>query len=153
MFRLLPDRGVAFAALANGGDMSALFATLSEELIAELAGWSAPAASPVPDAAPIDDPDRYCGRYELRNQVTEVNADARGRLWLTREERNEAATMAALAGESLEPRVRELRRANGETFVCVDPDGGRTGAVEFIGRDAAGRARYLHNGRAAPRVT
>ena len=41
MFRLVPDHGVAIAALANGGDMSALFATLSEELLSDLAGVGA----------------------------------------------------------------------------------------------------------------
>lgn len=152
MFRLLPDHGVAVAALANGGDIAGLFKTLNDELLGELAGVVPPAARPAPDPAPIDDLDRYCGRYELRNQVTEVTADGSGRLWLTRQERNEAATMAALAGEGLEPQVRELRRLDGQTFACVGPDGQVAGAVEFLETDAEGRARYVHSGRAAPRV-
>jgi hypothetical protein len=61
--------------------------------------------------------------------------------------------MAALAGEGLEPRVRELRRGAGQTFICVDEDGRRAGAVEFVETDREGRARYLHMGRAAPRVS
>jgi CubicO group peptidase (beta-lactamase class C family) len=152
MFLLVPDQGIAVAALANGGDMSALFATLREELLSDLASLSAPARSPVPDAEPVEDVDRYRGRYELRNQVAEVTVDESGRLWLTQEERNDAATMAALAGEELQPRVRELRRADGETFLRLDANGRRAGAVEFIEADANGRARYLHDGRAAPRV-
>ena len=68
MFRLVPDHGVAIAALANGGDMSALFATLSEELLSDLAGVTAAEIKPPPDAAPISDLDRYCGTYELRNR-------------------------------------------------------------------------------------
>jgi CubicO group peptidase (beta-lactamase class C family) len=152
MLRLLPDHGVAIAALANGGDMSPLFTTLSEELLSRLAGLT-PAEVPLPPyAAPISDPDRYCGTYALRNQVAEVTADGSGRLWLTRTERNEAATMAALAGEGLEPLVRELRRADRDTFASFDAEGRRAFAVEFIGEDDEGRARYLHTGRAAPRV-
>jgi hypothetical protein len=152
MFRLLPDHRVAIAALANGGDMAALFATLSEELLSRLAGVSPAEVHPVPAAAPISDPDRYCGRYELRNYVAEVTADGSGRLWLTGEDRGEADTMAALSGEGFQPQVRELRRGGGQTFVCLDPDGRRAGAVEFIETDREGRARYLHTGRAAPRI-
>ncbi len=153
MFRLVPDHGVAIAALANGGEMSALFARLSEDLLSDLAGVSAPEVHPVPDSAPIGDLDRYRGTYELRNQVAQVTADGSGRLWLTSEERNEAAVMAALAGEGLEPEFLELRRGAGQTFICVDADGRRAGAVEFIDTDREGRARYLHTGRAAPRVS
>ena len=152
MFRLAPEDGVAIAALANGGDMSALFATLSEELFDDLAGLKTPAPHPVPDVAPVADVDRYCGRYELRNQIAEVTVDESGRLWLTTNDRNDAVAMAALAGEDLEPRVRELRRAGGETFVCLAPDGRSAGVVEFVETDPQGRARYLHDGRAAPRV-
>ena len=95
---------------------------------------------------------RYCGSYALRNRVTQVTSDGSGRLWLTRQETNEAATMAALAGEHLEPQVRELRRLDGHTFACVGTDGQAAGAVEFLETDARGRARYVHSGRAAPRV-
>lgn len=152
MFRLVPDQGVAVVALANGGEMSGLFAKLSEELLSDLAGLKAPARRPVPDIGPAVDGHRYCGRYELRNQIAEVTIDESGRLWLRKEERNDAVTMATLAGEGLEPQVWELRRADGETFVCLDAGGRSVGAVEFIETDAEGRARYLHDGRAAPRV-
>jgi CubicO group peptidase (beta-lactamase class C family) len=152
MFQLVPDQGVAVAGLANGGDMAGLFAKLSEQLLSDLAGLSPPARRLVPDAAPVVDVDRYRGRYELRNQTAEVTIDESGRLWLAREERNDAVTMATLAGEDLEPQVCELRRAEGETFVCLDADGRSVGAVEFIDTNPEGRARYLHDGRAAPRV-
>ena len=74
MFTVLPDHGVAIAALANGGDMSPLFATLSEDLLGRLAGVTPGDVPPAPDAAPMGDPGRYCGTYALRNQVTEVTA-------------------------------------------------------------------------------
>ncbi|MFZ1176520.1 MAG: hypothetical protein WAO15_09700, partial [Mycobacterium sp.] len=95
---------------------------------------------------------RYCGSYELRNQVSNVTVDGSGRLWLTQEERNEALTMAALAGVGLEPDVTELRQIDGETFLRLDHDGRSAGIIEFIGTNGTGRARYMHDGRAAPRV-
>ena len=114
--------------------MAPLFATLSEELLSRLAGVTPADVPSAPDAAPIDDPDRYCGTYALRNQVTEVTADGFGRLWLTGNERNEAATMAALAGEGLESLVRELRRADHDTFASFDVAGRRAGTVGTIRR-------------------
>ena len=136
--------------------MSALFARLREELLSDLAGFNSPARSPAPDAGSVDDVDRYCGGGTSSGTRLPNASDAldeSGRLWLAQEERNDAATMAALAGEELQPRVRDLRRADGETFVRVDANGRSGAAVEFIETDANGRARYLHDGRAAPRVS
>jgi hypothetical protein len=140
------------AVLANGGDVPGLVTDLCDQLLGELAGITPPPPRPVPGAATVGDVARYSGRYELRNQVAEVTADDSGRLWLTRSERNEAATMAALAGVGLEPDTTELRRLAGETFLRIDDAGRAAGVVEFIETDTAGRARYLHTGRAAPRV-
>jgi CubicO group peptidase (beta-lactamase class C family) len=153
MLQLVPDRRVAVAALVNGGDMSGLLKELCEELLDELAGVEAP-ARPVagPGEQRVADPGRYCGRYELRTEVTEVTTDDSGRLWLSQEERNEAAAMTACAGAGPETVVGELRRFDGETFLRLDRKGRRAGVVEFIGSDDSGRARYLHTGRAAPRV-
>jgi CubicO group peptidase (beta-lactamase class C family) len=152
MLRLVPDRGVAVAVLANGGDVAGLVAELCDELLGELAGVAPRPRHPVPAGGPVRDLARYVGRYELRNQVGEVTADDAGRLWLRKSERNEAATMAALAGVTLEPVTSELRRLDGDRFLQVTRDGRAAGVVEFIGADSAGRARYLHSGRAAPRV-
>jgi CubicO group peptidase (beta-lactamase class C family) len=152
LLRLVPDRQVAIAVLVNGGDMYGLIRELCDELLGELAGLATPAAPAVPDHAVDLDADRYCGRYELRNQAARVTVDESGRLWLTEEERNEAVTMAALAGAELEPSVTELRLIDGDVFQRLDREGGSAGVVEFIGTDASGRARYLHTGRAAPRV-
>lgn len=152
MLRIVPDRQVAVAVLVNGGDMSSLVDGLCEELLGELAGVSSPAPTAVPQGGAVDDPGRYCGRYELRNQVAEVTTDGSGRLWLTREGRDEAVHMLVLAGVNPEAETYELRRAESEAFVRLDQDGKVAGVVEFIDTDSTGRACYLHDGRAAPRV-
>lgn len=152
MLRLVPDQGVAVAVLVNGGDMSGLIRELCNEFLSELAGIEPPTPVAVPEPTAVGDVDRYRGTYELRVEIAEVTADNSGRLWLTQQERNEAATMAALAGERLEAQTTELRRVDGETFVRVNEEGRPAGVVEFLGADGAGRARYLHNGRAVPRT-
>jgi CubicO group peptidase (beta-lactamase class C family) len=152
MLRLVPDRGVAVAVLANGGDVAGLVTELCDELLDDLADVAPPPPHPMPTAGPVDDIPRYVGRYELRNQVSEVTSDDASRLWLLESERNEAATMAALAGVTLEPRTSELRRLDGDRFLRMTDDGRAAGVVEFIDGDFEGRARYLHSGRAAPRV-
>ena len=148
LLRLLPDRGLALAVLANGGDAGGLFAALSDEVLG---------ASPrpvVPPPAPVTDPRRYVGRYELRNVVHEVSADPDGHLHLTTTERRDAAVMAELAGEPLAPRTVELRRLRGEVFRGVTSEGAPGGAVEFVGSDGGGRAGVpAHRPRRAPRLS
>jgi hypothetical protein len=150
---LVPDRQVAIAVLVNGGDMYGLIRELCDGLLDELAGLASPPAPEVrPENAVDVDADRYCGRYQLRNQAARVTVDGSGRLWLTQEDRNEAVTMAALAGVDAESSVTELRSIDGDLFRRLDQEGGSAGVVEFIGTDASGWARFLHTGRAAPRV-
>ena len=98
------------------------------------------------------DHQRYLGSYQTRPTVHEVTLDEAGRLWLTSSSRNEALTMAETAGVPSNQDRHELRPVGGDTFVLTDPSGVAVRAVEFLGHDAAGRARFLHAGRAAPRI-
>lgn len=151
MLRLVPDHGVAIAVLANGGDTSGLIGELCDEMLRELAGIEPSAPLEAPDPVAVTNPDRYVGRYELRNVVAEVSADESGCLWLTETERNDAARMVALAGVEAGPETTELRRTHDGTFVRVE-EGRAAGVVEFVDTGDDGRARYLHTGRAAPRT-
>lgn len=144
MLRTVPDAGVAVAVLVNGGGMAELISTLCAELLDGLVTLPGPPAVPAATGA---DPAPYVGRYGLRNEVSEVTADADGRLWLTRTERDEAVAVATRAGEVLTPVTVELRRLEGEQFVRVDANGDAAGRVEFVEG-----GRFLHNGRAAPRL-
>jgi hypothetical protein len=60
--------------------------------------------------------------------------------------------MADLAGVDPEPERYELRQDHGGVFVLTDPSGAAVRAVEFLGADATGRARFLHASRAAARI-
>lgn len=151
MLRLVPDRQVAIAVLVNADGMGGLVSGLCEEVLGDLAGFVAPTPPTVPARAAVADAELLCGRYELRNVVSEVTV-GEGCLVLTEFGRNEAAEMTTLAGLPLETETTELRRTGEQTFVRVDESGSYAGAVEFIDADSHGRARYLHTGRAAPRT-
>lgn len=144
MLRTVPDAGVAVAVLVNGGQMSALISTLCAELLDGVAELPPPPRVPAGTGA---DPASYVGTYALRNEVSEITTDDAGRLWLTRTERDEAVTMARRAGAVLEPVTHELRRLEGEQLVRVDANGDAAGRVELVEG-----GRFLHSGRAAPRV-
>ena len=153
MLRMVPESGVAIAVLTNGGAAGPLINELIEPLLGDLA--AIPPAPPLlaPDAsARVTDHQRYVGSYQTRPTVQDVTLDEDGRLWLTSSSRNEALTMAEAAGVPSNPEHHELRPVGGDLFVVTDPSGVAIRAVEFLGRDASGRARFLHSGRAAPRT-
>jgi CubicO group peptidase (beta-lactamase class C family) len=151
LLMLVPERQVAVAVLVNGGDgMYGLVGELCDGLLRDLAGIEPRPPAPVP-APGVVSTERYCGRYALRNRTAEVTADDEGRLWLDQREINEAREMIARAGTYDQPQLVELRRLDGDRFVRISEDGGSAGVVEFLDADPAGRARYLHTGRAAPR--
>jgi hypothetical protein len=82
----------------------------------------------------------------------EVTVDDGGTLWLRRSDRNEAVAMLERGGTISESERTELRRLDADMFVQIDESGAAGRAVAFLGTDSAGRARFLHSGRAVPRV-
>jgi CubicO group peptidase (beta-lactamase class C family) len=154
LLQMVPGQGVAVAILTNGGDACPLIDDLLEPLLGDLAGIASAPPLPSPSAdARVTEPRRYLGRYQTRPALHEVTLGADGRLWLTLYERNEALVMAETAGVTSDPQRHELRPAGGDIFVLTDPSGAAVRAVEFLGADATGRARFLHTGRAAPRTS
>ncbi len=153
LLSVVPEQGVAVAVLTNGGAANRLVDELVDPVLEELAGvapYRRDFATPPPE--PVRDPLRYAGRYQDRVVRNEVTADDDGRLWLTRSDRNEAIAMFERAGIVPESERHELRRLDANTFVTIDDSGAVGRTVEFVGGDAAGRARFLHTGRAVPRV-
>ena len=151
--RMVPESGVAIAVLTNGGTAGPLIDELIDPLLGDLAAIPPTPQLPAPDGgARVTENRRYLGRYETRPAVHDVTLDDAGRLCLTSSSRNEALTMAATAGVPSNPERHELRPVGGDIFVLTDPSGVAIRAVEFLGRSATGRARFLHTGRAAPRT-
>lgn len=153
LLRTVPAHGVAVAMLTNSGEPGPLVNALVDPLLHDLAGV-APAPGLTAPAADVRvaEPRRYLGRYETRATRYDVMADEDGRIRAAVSDRNEALTMNELAGVLAEPDRYELRRDHGDVFVLVDPSGAAARAVEFLGTDAAGRARFLHASRAAART-
>lgn len=154
MLRLVPDEGLAIAVLTNGGAAGPLMRDLVDPLLRELGADIAPPSTlPTPDpAAPTSNPDRYVGRYETGTARNDVTIDADGRLWLTMTDRGEAVTLATRAGVPDESDGGELRQVDGDLFVLTDDTGASRSLVEFLETDTSDRARFLHTGRAVPRV-
>jgi CubicO group peptidase (beta-lactamase class C family) len=150
LLRIAPDHGVAIAMLTNIGETGCLVDELIEPLFRDLTGIppGPPLPTPQPDAR-VPEPARYVGRYETRVTAYEVTADAAGRLWLVISARNEALAMYAAAGAPPETQRYELRPVGGEIFALVDDSENSAQTIEFFG---AGRAEFLHAGRAARRI-
>lgn len=153
LLRMVPEHGVAVAMLTNGGAAGPIVSNMLDPLLNDLTGIEPAPKRRAPDAnLRVPDPRRYLGNYQTRTTLYEVTLDADDRLWLTVSDRNEALTMAETAGVPVDPRRYELRQSDGDVFVLTDPSGVAVGVREFLGTDAAGRARFLHTGRAAPRT-
>ena len=153
LLRTVPDKGVAVAVLTNGGAAGRLVDDLIDPLLCDLAGIEPAPKLPSPSAdVRVADPRRYAGRYQTRQTRLEVMVDEHGRLWVTTSEHNEALTIAARAGVLAEPERYELRQVAGDVFVLIDSSGTVSRAIEFLGANATGQARFLCTSRAAPRT-
>ena len=144
--RVVPEQGVAIALLTNGGDFFGLFNDVLARLLHELTGVTLP-ARPTPPADPQHvDPTGYLGHYADTIYDIRVSQDADGRLWLDREPKDVLAEI----GEK--PLRFELVHLAGDSFITVEAHHGIHVVFAFIGRDAAGRAQYVHYGRVVSRA-
>jgi hypothetical protein len=153
LLRTVPDKGVAAVLLTNGGTPGPLLDDLIDPLLRDLADIEPTPKLPTPRAdLRVAEPWRYTGCYQTHQTRYEVSADEDGLLWAAMSERHEALTMTKAAGLPLEPEGYELRQVDRDVFVLIDPSGTTVHAAEFLGSEDAGRATYLHTGRAAPRT-
>lgn len=144
LLRIEPQRGVVVAVLANGGGARSLMAELMNGVMEEFA--SAPrAAPPMPSGAPLGDTRRYEGRYASATSVTEIVRKGDS-LVLERI----PVGIAEEVGDP--PYVTALVRWRGESFLPTESEDGVHQPVAFLGDDGAGRAEFLHAGRADRRV-
>ncbi|MBM6401413.1 serine hydrolase domain-containing protein [Phycicoccus sonneratiae] len=152
MLRTSPRHRVAAVVLTNSESGGRLVRELLEPWFADLPGVEPeppprePAAELAGDAAP------YVGVFASRQVRAEVTQGDVGRLWLHRSSRGDALVMAASAGTDLPDEHHQLLRVGGDVFRAVGA-GGPGPDVEFLGRDADGRCRFLFLGsRVLPRV-
>ncbi len=144
--RVVPDAGVAVALLTNGGDTLALYADLVGRVLRELAATELPAL-PTPPAVPGHvDADRYLGTYTCDLADLVVTQDGEGRLWLDETPKGIAVEL----GDT--PTRTELVSHRVDSLIALHPDRGMHRVYAFLGDDGAGRAAYLHTGRALVRA-
>jgi CubicO group peptidase (beta-lactamase class C family) len=145
--RILPERGLAIALLANGGPSDSFYRTVFNEILTE---FDAPAIPepPRPDPALRLDPSRYVGRYQRPGAGFEVTAEE-GRLFLVQQRDPVHARFLGQPGS-----VRYELLPISPTHFLMPPAGPledpQTAALfDFTG----GPARYLHtNCRIFPRA-
>ncbi|PRB07620.1 serine hydrolase [Microbacterium sp. MYb64] len=144
--RVLPEEGVAVAVLANGGEPHPIFTALVDAVLEELAGIAA-APAPAPAGSPPPHADRFVGRYASSTALTTISRTAEGRVWLDRVPHGVVADLGDL------PFRTELVGWRGDVLLPVEAEGGVRQPVAFLGDDGAGRALFLHTGRADRRVS
>jgi CubicO group peptidase (beta-lactamase class C family) len=144
----VPEHGLAYAALTNGGMPGRLFDTLRTRILGELAGIGVPAPPRPPRPAIEIDPRRFVGRYKTARAYYDVTQNPDGRLQL---ETGLLGPLRELVDE--EPTTYPLTGFSPTTLIEPDSDEGgyRTFAFPEVGED--GRAPYMFaGGRVAPRV-
>jgi len=144
--RVLPEQGVAVVLLTNGGDPYGLYQAVVGHVLRELAGVELrPMPVPPADPPPVD-PARYAGTYGSRVADLVVSADDDGRVWLEIRPKGDAVEMGEL------PERSELVSFAPDTLIQVQSQSGLHMPFAFLDDDGAGHARFLHIGRAVPRV-
>ncbi|GLY32570.1 serine hydrolase [Kineosporia sp. NBRC 101731] len=152
MLRIVPEQGLAAVVLTNADAGGQLTRQLLEPLFADLAGTTPAPVVVAPTAtARVGDPEPFLGGYSTRQFRFEVTSDDEGRLWLTRESRNETVTMDRLAGVATVVDRREIRPLEHNTFVSMGEDGVAVGTYTFLEPGDNGRFRFLANDRVAAR--
>lgn len=147
--RVVPEAGVAVAVLTNGGDAAALFQDVGGHLLAEFAGARLAEPPRVPEEPAPVDAQRAAGTYRSTLLDFEVAVHADGTAWLTTTPRTSEARV--LLGE--DSVTQQLAGLGPDRLISVEKRAGRHEVFVLVGEDAQGRARYLHNSRAAARLT
>ncbi|MFZ3566300.1 serine hydrolase domain-containing protein [Streptomyces sp. BH097] len=146
--RVVPEEGVAVAVLTNGGDAAALFHEIGAHLLGELAGARLAAPPRVPEEPAPVDAHRATGTYRSTLLDFEVTVHSDGTPWLTTTPRTDEARV--LLGE--DSITQQLAGLGPDRLITVEKRAGRHEVFVLVGEDEHGRARYLHNSRAAARL-
>jgi CubicO group peptidase (beta-lactamase class C family) len=145
--RFVPGRGVAIALLTNGGDTFALYHEIYGHLLSELAGVTLPPLPEPPSDPPRIDASRFVGTYSTQVLDMVVSQDEDGRIWVDQIPKGIIAEMGQ------QPERSELVYYAEDSLIPREADRGMYMPHAFVGDDGHGHARYLHVGRAIPRVS
>jgi CubicO group peptidase (beta-lactamase class C family) len=138
VWRILPDHDFVVAMSINSNAASGMIEDFIVPLVRDVTGVQAPPwpVPPPPDGSDSGDSSRFAGRYTTPLYDFEVIPDGAD-LIVTRTPKGLAATMGRT------PNTDRYAPLTGDTFIATNHD-----TVTFIDD-----GRYLHAGRAAPRVT
>lgn len=145
--RLVPARGVAVALLTNGGNGHALYRDVIGHILAELADVQAPALPTPPVDPPRVDASRYLGTYSSRVADLQVTQDDNGLIWVEQRPKD------IIAGLSQQPDRHQLVAFAENSLIPLQSQQGLHMPHVFLGDDGHGHARFLHIGRAMPRIS
>jgi CubicO group peptidase (beta-lactamase class C family) len=145
--RVVPVRDLAIALLTNGGDVITLYRQVFGHVLRELGGIDLPELPKPPLEPAAIDASRYVGTYGSRMADNVVSQDADGRVWVEQTPKDLAAELG------MEPSKFELVALDGDTLIVVEPQHGMYPPYAFVGDDGAGHTKFLHTGRADPRVS
>jgi len=146
--RVVPSANVAVAVLTNSAGAEPLAHEILSTVLGELAGVET-TPPPVPPANPTPiNAHRMCGTYRTSRYDITLSVED-NRAFLTHHPRDELAD--TFRGKP-EDRV-EVVRLNDSAIITAEPKPGGHQVRSLIGTDEHGRARFLHNGAAAHRIT
>ncbi|WP_433295750.1 serine hydrolase domain-containing protein [Actinoplanes sp. CA-030573] len=140
LWRVVPGHDLVVAMTANGGEADAVFDTLLDRIIKDATGVTVP-PRPAPSGTPAGPgPERFAGSYAYGlNRYDVAVAD---------EGLDVTVTAQGVAAENgVPPATMRCVPLTGDTFVTSEPFEGAYRTITFVGD-----GRFLHDGRAAPRL-
>jgi hypothetical protein len=145
--RVVPEHGLAVVVLTNGGDTIELYKTVVGHVVKELAGLDLPAL-PTPPATPVPiNAERFLGTYSCEVVDVTVRQDEDGRVWLDQTPKGIFAELGPA------PDPVELVGRNEESLIALKAENGVHISYVFVGNESAGRALFIHSGRAIRRAS
>jgi CubicO group peptidase (beta-lactamase class C family) len=146
LFRMVPERNLAIAVLANGGNMDNVWREIYARVLRDLAGLEAPPEA-VPDpAVTMPDASRFAGKYSGETEDNVVRADEDGHVFLDSVPKGISAELGA------QPETIEMLPYSGNALISAKRYLGSHFVTAFLAEDE-GRTRYMYDGRIARRVS
>lgn len=144
--RVLPEHGIAIALLTNGGNVYPLYREIFAHVLGELAGLEYKELPSPPENPERIDASGFVGTYGASVMDLKVSQDEDGRIFIDMIPKGMAIEMGDSGQRS------EYVSFGGNRIISLEPTSGMFMPFAFLGDDGEGNARFLHIGRAMPRV-